>query len=116
MPRQIATSLALPAIAFATWMIALPTIAQNDLRFRAGDPFLFCTQGLKIPDPCWRPLPPYTGNYTLTGACDPPNTYGRSWTADDSESLLQYSRICPQAITSGAWKGQAPPESTPFEH
>ena len=109
-------SLAPLAVAFVMSTLALPAIAQDDLRFRTGDPFVFCTQGLKIPDPCWHPLPPYTENYTLTGVCDPPNIHGRSWTADDSESLAQYLSICHQAIDSGAWKGQTPPESTPFEH
>jgi hypothetical protein len=105
------------AVAVAMAIFALPAIGQYDLRFRAGDPFVFCTQGLKIPDPCWRPLPPYTGeSYMLTGVCDPPNIEGRSWTVDDTESLAEYGRICPLAIESGAWKGQTPPESTPFEH
>jgi hypothetical protein len=106
------------SVAIVLSMLALPAIAQEDLRFRAGDSFVFCAQGLKIPDPCWLPVPPYTGgnNYKLTGVCDPPNLHGRSWTADDTESLAQYQRICAQAIDSGAWKGHAPPESTPFEH
>ena len=114
--RRAVISLAPFAVAFIMSMLALPAIAQDGLRFRAGDPFVFCTQGLKIPGPCWRPLPPYTGSYTLTGVCDPPNIHGRSWTADDTESLTQYQSICQQAIDSSAWKGQIPPESTPFEH
>jgi hypothetical protein len=52
----------------------------------------------------------------LTGACDPPNSYGRSWTSDDSQSLAQYQTICPQAKASGMWSGDTPPDSMPFEH
>ena len=104
------------SLLFTLWLVALPASAQNDLSFRAGDPFVFCTQGLNIADPCWRPTPPYTGSYVLTGACDPPNSYGRSWTSDDSQSLAQYRAICPQAKASGTWSGDAPPDSTPFEH
>lgn len=114
--RDAAVSLASLAVACVMSLLAWPAIAQGDLRFRASDPFVFCTQGLKIPDPCWRPLPPYIGQSTLTGVCDPPNPYGRSWTADDTESLAEYERICPEAVDSGAWKGHTPPESTPFEH
>ncbi|WP_153242646.1 hypothetical protein [Frateuria defendens] len=86
------------------------------LRYRINDPFVFCTQGQINPDKCWWPMPPYTGAFMQNPSCDPPNPYGRSWTAADWDSLGQYQQVCPQAITSGAWTGTVPPESTPFEH
>lgn len=49
---------------------------QETLRYRTNDPFLFCTRGQINDDKYWWPLPPYTGAYIMSPACDPPNTYG----------------------------------------
>lgn len=86
------------------------------INYRDDDPFVFCTQGLKRVDKCWVPIPPYTGQYVLTGICRPPNKYGRNWDKDDTQSLQEYVRICPHAETSGGWDGPGRPESTPTEH
>lgn len=92
------------------------------IRYRDNDPFVFCTQGPSIKmgeiqsPACWLPRPPYTGQYMLTGGCNPPNKYGRDWDQADTDSLQQYIRICPHAIDSGQWEGEGRPESTPREH
>lgn len=86
------------------------------IRYRANDPFVFCTQGQRTPDKCWWPVTPYMGQYVMNPACDPPDPYGKPWTAADTDSLSQYLEVCPQAITSGSWKGTTPPEMTPFAH
>jgi hypothetical protein len=89
------------------------------LRYRADDPFVFCTQGQdknKYPDRCWWPLPPYTGNFMPDPTCNPPNQYGRSWTKADWDSLAQYQRVCPQARQNGDWEGRQPAEQTPVVH
>jgi hypothetical protein len=106
------------SIFVAAALFTLTASAQDVLQFRANDPFVFCTQGQDLPDPCWKPLPPYTGGgaWTFTGVCDPPNKYGRSWTADDRLALSQYQAICAKAHNSGAWTGDTPPEMVPFKH
>lgn len=107
------------AIVFAFLWASLQASAQQVLRYRMNDPFLFCTYGQDrrlAPAPCWIPLPPYTGNFMMMPYCDPPNTYGKSWTQADTDSLQQYVSICPQALTSGPWRGQGAPDSTPFVH
>ncbi len=91
----------------------------EQLQYRANDPFLFCTQGqdLRInPEPCWKPLPPYTGNYMMMPYCNPPNPEGKPWTADDTRSLQQYLSACPHAEQSGSWQGEGQPDKTPFVH
>lgn len=103
---------------FAATSLFASAVSAQALSFRANDPFVFCTQGQDIPDPCWKPLPPYVGGaaWTYTGACDPPNEYGRSWTHDDTLSLSQYQTVCAMAISSGAWTGEASPDRVPFQH
>lgn len=89
------------------------------LFYRMDDPFVFCTQGQDIrrnPAPCWKPIPPFTGAYTLMPYCDPPNPYGKPWTKDDTLSLAQYKAVCPKAISSGRWEGSGRPENTPIRH
>lgn len=89
----------------------------KELYYRRNDPFLFCTRGMDIPDPCWVPMAPFTGQYMLTGICDPPNQYGRSWTQDDTFALKQLEEICPQAQQSGTWDSKGgDAASTPFTH
>ena len=103
---------------WALWSLVLmnsQVVAQSSgyydlLCYRSNDPFVFCTQGQNIPDKCWMPVAPYTGNYALTGACNPPNQYGRSWTAADHDALNQYLSVCPKAMTSGSWEGHGQPE------
>ncbi|GLQ93035.1 hypothetical protein [Dyella acidisoli] len=106
------------SIFIAATLLALTINAQGTLQFRANDPFAFCTQGQDLPDPCWKPLPPYTGGaaWTYTGTCDPPNEYGRLWTGDDYRALSQYQAICAMAGKSGAWTGETPPDLVPFKH
>jgi len=103
---------------FAATALFASAAGAQAVSFRANDPFVFCTQGQAIADPCWKPMPPYTGGaaWTYTGACAPPNEYGRLWTNDDTLALSQYQTICAQAISSGAWTGAAPPELVPFKH
>jgi len=103
---------------FAAASLFASAVSAQALSFRANDPFVFCTQGQDIPDPCWKPLPPYVGGaaWTYTGACDPPNEYGRSWTHDDTLALNQYQTVCAMAISSGAWTGEASPDRVPFKH
>lgn len=89
------------------------------LQYRDDDPFVFCTQGQDPrinPAPCWKPLPPYTGNYMMMPYCRPPNPYGKDWTQDDWNSLRQYLSVCSRAITPGSWEGQVRPEQTPHTH
>lgn len=90
------------------------------LNYRDNDPFLFCRYGqnLKInPLPCWRPMPPYTGNFMMMPYCRPPNPWGKNWTRDDLQSLAQYVSVCPNAIQSGLWEGrEGLPELVPHDH
>lgn len=105
-------------LAFCLTLCASAAAQDGDqfIRYRANDPFVFCTQGQKRPDKCWWPIAPYTGAYVVDPTCDPPNIDGRPWTPADYDSRSQYLQICPQAIHSGGWEGTAPPESTPMEH
>lgn len=71
-----------------------------------------------MPDPCWKPVSPYTGAYWWNPECNPPDIYSeRLWTVDENESFIDYQRICPQAKNSGEWdsKGGAA-DTTPFVH
>lgn len=95
----------------------------NGLSFRQNDPFVFCKQGPSIQQgeisapACWKPLPPYTGNWTPTFLCKPENYYGaRSWEQADYKSLKEYLEVCPRAEDSGSWEGQGRPEDSPFTH
>jgi hypothetical protein len=89
----------------------------KELRYRVNDPFLFCTRGMDIPDPCWIPIAPYTGQYTLTGLCDPPTEDMRPWTFQDHDALDQLVDICPHAGQSGGWDNKAgDAATTPFKH
>lgn len=109
-----------------SWMVllllgfALPAGAQMTVApYRDNDPFVFCTQGYEITPAmmCWIPLPPYTGGtWMFTGLCDPPNYYGRPWTARDTQALFLYETVCPIAIKPGAWTGPAPSNVVPFVH
>lgn len=104
-------------IAFVGLLVAMQAGAQQVLRYRMNDPFLFCTHGQDrrlAPAPCWIPLPPYTGNFMPMPYCDPPNTYGKSWSQADIDSLQQYVSICPQALTSGPWGGPGAPDAAPL--
>ncbi|WP_266157207.1 hypothetical protein [Dyella silvatica] len=105
-------------IFMAAMLFTMQASAQfyEPLRYRANDPFVFCTQGQQTPTKCWWPIAPYTGAYLPDLSCDPPNEYGRPWTSADYDSLDQYLTVCPMAQKSGAWNGTAPAESSPFEH
>lgn len=100
-------------------LLAATQVHAQMLRYRLGDPFVFCTQGQDrtiAPAPCWLPMPPYTGAYAMMPYCDPPNAYGKSWSAADTDSLKQYLVICPLALTSGPWSGAGSPDMVPFKH
>ncbi|MDO5609242.1 MAG: hypothetical protein Q4G62_00420 [Pseudomonadota bacterium] len=94
------------------------------IRYRKNDPFVFCTQGPSIrhgeirSPACWKPLPPFLGQWAYTGGCNPPNKYGRKWDHADHDSLAQYQRICPKGgdRESGSWEGPGRPELTPIDH
>ena len=87
------------------------------LRYRDNDPFVFCRYGMKIPDPCWVPIPPYTGQWMYTLVCDPPNyPDGRSWTPEDTDALTQLETVCPMTSSSGSWKGGGTGENSPYAH
>lgn len=107
---------------FATLLMPGLVAAQDSyyqkIHYRDDDPFLFCTKGMKIPDPCWIPIKPYTGQYVLTVFCDPPNTEtGRSWTYDDHRALAELESRCPVAKESGEWEPKAgTAEMTPKMH
>ena len=107
------------SLVFPTFSV-FPAFGQfyEPLQFRANDPFVFCRHGYEpvILNACWIPVSPETGTWIFTGICDPPNTYGRPWTARDSLALQQYVRVCPQAISSGEWQGSGDSQSTPFQH
>lgn len=108
-------------IAMLALGFALPATAQvmSVAPFRDNDPFVFCTQGyeLTVAQECWTPLPPYTtGDYMLTGICDPPNYYGRSWTDRDWTALYLYETVCPIAVVPGAWMGVGTGAQAPVEH
>ena len=98
---------------------AFPAAAQMTVApYRDNDPFVFCTYGYQI-NPvlaCWVPLPPFTGNFMLTGVCDPPNTYGRPWTPWDTQALTLYETVCPIAMKPGAWAGPGTGEQAPIPH
>ena len=87
---------------------------------RDNDPFVFCTQGMKRPDPCWIPMPPYGhGNWMYTWLCNEPNVkYGRQWTPAERQGLDEYMEVCSAARSSGTWDRAAGsrPEDTPFSH
>lgn len=89
----------------------------SPLSYRKDDPFLFCTKGQdpqKNPAPCWRPIPPFTGEYMMMPYCKPPSyPYGKDWTQDDIKSLQEYIVVCPNAESSGAWEGGGMPETSP---
>jgi hypothetical protein len=104
-------------IALACIMFSATAGAQYEtLRYRDNDPFVFCRYGMKILDPCWIPIPPYTGAWMYTGLCDPPNEYGRSWTAQDYDALHQLERVCAMTSSSGPWKGGGTGENSPYSH
>ncbi|MGY0505709.1 hypothetical protein [Luteimonas sp. e5] len=92
------------------------------IRYRDNDPMLFCTEGPSIQmreiraPACWKPIPPYTGQWVYTGGCRPPNKYGRRWDRADKDSLSQYQRICPRVLESGDWQGPGRPDITPKRH
>lgn len=89
------------------------------LTYRYNDPFLFCTKGQDRkmnPAPCWIPMYPYTGNFMLMPYCRPPNPYGKDWSQDDTKSYQEYLTTCPQAMSSGRWKGPGQAETSPFQH
>ncbi|MBS0451784.1 MAG: hypothetical protein JSS14_10765 [Proteobacteria bacterium] len=102
------------------WIALATTLAAGaqELRYRSNDPFVFCRYGYKenVLEACWVPAPPYTGAFTLTGVCDPPNEDGRPWNNEDHDAQNQYLAICPQAVTSGEWKGPGDGTETPFKH
>jgi hypothetical protein len=108
-------------LAVALLVIGADAAAQYyQLSYRDNDPFVFCTQGQnpkEVPAPCWKPLPPFTGNFMMMPYCKPPSyPYGKSWTNDDWKSLGEYLVVCPWAKESGGWKGEGSPESSPHEH
>jgi hypothetical protein len=110
-------------ICLMTVLAAVAVHAQDSgpyykaFEFRDTDPFLFCTKGMDIPDPCWVPIPPFTGQSVLTGICDPPTQYGRSWTQSDHDGLTRLEEICPHAQTSGDWDEKGgDPAMTPHKH
>lgn len=117
------TALALVSILLTTVL----TVRASDgfyekIRYRQNDPYVFCTQGPSIrhgeirSPACWKPIPPYLGQWMYTGGCRPPNQYGRNWDQADHDSLAQYQRICPKAEASGGWQGPGRPELTPIDH
>ena len=95
-----------------TAAVVIPTDASAQafyykLNYRDNDPFLFCEQGQNVKAPCWRPLPPYTGNFRMMAYCKPPTyPYGKDWTNDDWQSLGEYLMTCPMAEKSGKWDSQ----------
>lgn len=105
------------------WIIAASLLfsaaagAQNYdfIRYRNNDPFVFCTQGMKIPFPCWVPIAPYTGEFIYTGLCHP-NPDGRPWDQQDYDALGQLTAICPKAKKSGGWKGAGDGSTSPSVH
>ncbi|MBD9367755.1 hypothetical protein [Xanthomonas sp. XNM01] len=94
--------------------------AQNPrLDYRQQDPFLFCTEGQDErldPLPCWKPIPPFTGQYIEMPYCQPYSKYGKPWTFHDRRSLQQYRQVCPRGIQPGAWDGPGRPDVTPRVH
>lgn len=104
-------------IALAGLLFSASAAAQYDtIHYRDNDPFVFCHYGMKIPDPCWVPMPPYTGAWMYTGICDPPNEYGREWTKDDTQALQELERICAMTSSSGSWQGSGTGENSPYSH
>lgn len=111
-------------ISIVAMTFACAATAQNavykHLSQRDNDPFVFCTQGMKRPDPCWIPLPPYGfGIWTYTWICDEPNTEtGRAWTQDEREGLDDYLAVCGAPRSNGEWdtKAGARAEDTPSPH
>jgi hypothetical protein len=103
------------------WIIVLSLLfsgtvgAQEVIRYRYNDPFVFCTEGMKIPLPCWVPIAPFTGQFMYTGLCEP-NPYGRPWDQQDYDALSQLVMICPQARTSGGWSGKGRADTSPLVH
>jgi len=108
----------LVAVLLSVRLDAAPKYYER-LMYRFDDPFVFCTQGQdrnRNPNPCWKPVSPYTGAFIWMPHCRPPNPYGVDWTQDDWASYFTYVRVCPFAEDSGSWDGPGRPESTPFTH
>jgi len=95
-------------------------VAQTDyIRERDNDPFVFCTQGMKMPAPCWIPIPEYGyARWTYTGVCDEPNPKGRAWTQAERDGLEDYIRVCGIPKSNGGWDTREGPrpEGYPTEH
>jgi len=112
------TGLKLGLLGLMVFGVAETVMAQGyyqGLNYRQDDPFLFCRKGQdrKIDAlPCWIPLPPYTGNFTVMPYCVPPSKWGKKWTNDDRQSLSEYVTRCPHAEDSGRWEGPGIPEHT----
>lgn len=71
---------------------------------RAGDPFVFCTEGM--PQHCWVPVAPLAGTWT-------PICYYVNYTW-----ISTFEQICPRARSMGHWRGTkgGSPSTTPFVH
>lgn len=103
--------MALAGLLFATTVAA----RHETLNYRKDDPFVFCTYGQINPDKCWWPISAATGMVMPNPACFPPTEGGRSWTADDTESLAEWYQVC-TGVGQGPWKGTGTGEQVPFAH
>lgn len=104
------------ALLASAGLYAQDSAYYRKILFRSDDPFVFCRYGMDIPDPCWVPMAPYTGNFMYTPACKPQNYYGRAWNQNDIEGLKEYSDRCPHAGTSSEWQGKGDGTTDPTKH
>jgi hypothetical protein len=95
---------------------------EQDLLWRAGDPFVFCRHGLRNTPRAWFPIPDYaTSTPAISpGYCPGPTPYcgGQliGWSFDEMWAWWTYLRICPQAERSGRWEGAGDGTQAPFSH
>lgn len=107
------------------WPSMAPAQSQKGtfgLMWREGDPFVFCRYGLDQTPRAWFPVSNYTTMPPMPtpGYCPWPTTncgiYGIGWSQDEIRAYYTYLAICPQARTSGRWKGHGDGTTAPFRH
>lgn len=90
--------------------------AGQAIGYRAEDPFVFCTYGVKNPARCWWPISAAAGTFMWDPTCNPPNApYGRPRTQEDYESNAKWLAIC-TGVGQGGWEGEGTGEQYPFDH
>ncbi len=101
---------------------AAAQVGEQGLRWRGGDPFVFCRYGLDQTPKAWFPIPNYatTPPMITPGYCPVPTPncgpYLLGWSQTEILAYFTYLRICPQAENSGKWEGSGNGTRVPFKH